>query len=87
MAFRALLPLLLLGWVLQSADRNGDWAALGDFSSSGTCERVRSAHIERDTLDAIGRPLADQPSDNPLRREAYDRAVRRASERYRCNQD
>lgn len=79
------LGLVLLGWVLLHAERDGDWRVIDDYPSSLTCERVRAARIDAETRHTIGSALAEQPADNPMRQEAYRRAGRRTGERYRCD--
>jgi hypothetical protein len=65
--------------------RDGDWKQLADYGSrSVTCEQVRESNVARDVLSEIGGALADQPTDNPIRQQAYGRAERRIRERYRC---
>ena len=76
--------LLLFGWVLIHAGHDGVWQPLGDFTSSVTCEQVRDSNVASEALREIGSALADQPADNPMRQQAYDRAARHVRERYRC---
>jgi hypothetical protein len=79
---------LVLGWLLVfSRDPRqplGDWQPLGSFPSEYTCERGLSAEVDRDAVERIGRALADQPPDNPLREQAFRRARRAVEPRYRC---
>ena len=81
---RAHIGLLFLGWVLMSASRDGAWQPVDDFPGSLTCERVRSIRVADEVRREIGSALADQPADNPMRRQAYEHAERRVRERYRC---
>jgi hypothetical protein len=78
------LGLLLFGWMLIHAGHDGAWDPIGDFRGSDTCERVRESDVASDTLREIGSALADQPVDNPIRQQAYERAERHVRERYRC---
>jgi hypothetical protein len=78
------LGLLLLGWALVHAGRDGVWEPLGDFGAPVTCERVRESSVAADVLRDIGSALAGLPADNPIRQQAYERADRRIRERYRC---
>ena len=78
------LRLVLFGWVLIHAGNDGVWKPLGDFAGSTTCEQVRDQSIANEALHAIGSALADQPADNPMRQQAYDRAARHIRDRYRC---
>lgn len=83
MTARRRLGLLLLGWALLYG-RGEDWETLDEFSSQVTCLRVRAAHVDDDVRDEMGSALADQPADNPLRQQAYQRAEQRVGDRYRC---
>ncbi len=76
--------LLLLGWVLVYARHGNDWRAINEFAYSAHCEQARAAEVDRETQAAIGGALAGQPADNPIRREAYERAARHVEDRYRC---
>ena len=76
--------LVLLGWALVYSRAGEDWSTVDEFASESTCMQVRSASVERETLEEIGGALAGQPADNPMRQQAYDRAVRRVASRYRC---
>ena len=80
---RSTLPVLVLGWVLLYAGRDG-WVKLDDFHSSVTCQQVQDADVANDVRREIGSVLASQPADNPMRQEASVRAERRVRERYRC---
>ena len=80
---RPAFPVLVLGWVLMYAGRDG-WVKIGDFQSSTTCQQVRDADVANDVHREIGSVLASQPADNPMRQEASVRAERRVRERYRC---
>jgi hypothetical protein len=81
---RTVRRLVVLAWVLFHAKREGEWRALDSFASEPTCERVRAADVAEDTRSAIGGALADQPADNPIRRDAFRRAEQRIGQRYRC---
>jgi hypothetical protein len=76
--------LSLLGWVLLAAGRDGDWQARGSYPSELTCTRVMTVAVSDDVRREIGSVLADQPVDNPMRRQAWDHAERRVRQRYRC---
>jgi len=75
--------LLVLGWVLIHAGRDG-WEKLGEFHGPATCQQVRDADVANDVQREIGSVLANQPVDNPMRQEAYARAERRITSQYRC---
>jgi hypothetical protein len=76
----------LLGWVLLQAGPNGDWGAVDRLSSQVRCTQLLEARVATDVLREIGSALADLPADNPIRQQAYARAERRVSARYRCQE-
>jgi hypothetical protein len=80
---RAALTLTLLGWALLYT-HGKEWEVMDDFPYQTTCLRVRAMNVDRDIRNEIGETLAEQPPDNPMRQQAYTRAERRVSERYRC---
>lgn len=77
--------MLVLAWALVHSRDGDDWSTVDEYASESTCMRVREASIERDILDEIGGALAGQPADNPMRQQAYGRAARRVTTRYRCS--
>jgi hypothetical protein len=81
---RRALGVALLGWVLVHAGRDGVWQPLGDYGDPLTCEQVRDSNVGSEARREIGSALADQPADNPIRQQAWERAARRIRERYRC---
>jgi hypothetical protein len=80
---RSMRRLLVLGWVLIHAGRDG-WEKVGDFYSSVTCQQVCDVDVANAVQREIGSVLANQPVDNPMRQEAYGRAERRIRPQYRC---
>lgn len=86
MGVRRLLVVLVLGWALLYS-RDGDWEVLHEFPSESSCSRVRTASVEGEIQEEMGSALAGQPADNPMRQEAYRRAQRRVTGRYRCQHD
>ena len=77
--------MLLLVCALMYSRDGSDWSVLDEFSTSSDCMRVRSASVDAEAQQEIGGALANQEVDNPMRQQAYGRASRRVSERYRCS--
>ena len=77
--------MLLLTCALVYSRDGRDWNLLDEFSTSSDCMRVRSASVDAEAQQEIGGALARQEVDNPMRQQAYGRASRRVSERYRCS--
>ena len=75
---------LLIAWALIHAGRDGVWETLGEFTGPLTCEQVRDSNVANEATREIGSALADQPADNPMRQQAFERAARRVRDRYRC---
>jgi hypothetical protein len=75
---------VVFGWTLLYSRFGTEWAPVADFPTESLCDRALASRIDVETQAAIGGALADQPSDNPLRRQAYERAVRHVQFRYRC---
>ena len=82
---RLLLRAVLLGWALLYSRHGDSWQTLGDYPTPTLCDQVRDARINGEAQGEMGGALADQAADNPMRREAYQRAARRVAERYRCD--
>ena len=76
--------MVLLGWILLAAGRDGKWQAAGDFPGSYSCNEVRSQRVTDDARRQIGTALADLPADNPMRQQALARAEQRVRDQYRC---
>lgn len=83
MNHRGRLALPLLAWFLIYG-RDGDWRPIDELNSETTCLHLRAQAVDNDIRSEIGSALADQPADNPLRRDAFRRAERRVGARYRC---
>ena len=82
---RPAVGMLLLTCALVYSRDGRDWNQLDEFSTSSDCMRVRSASVDAEAQQEIGGALANQEVDNPMRQQAYGRASRRVSERYRCS--
>jgi hypothetical protein len=83
----ALLAITLVTWTLLYSRHGTEWLRLDDFPSDYACSRVREAWIAREATREIGSALASQPADNPMRRRAMSKALRRVDPRYRCTHD
>jgi hypothetical protein len=82
---RKLTALALLGWALFYSRHGNDWRIVDEFPREWHCDRARDLSIDRDTQSEIGGALANQSPDNPMRKVAYERAVRHVRGRYRCD--
>lgn len=80
----SLLALTLTTWTLLYSRHGTEWRPLDEFTSPVTCQRVREAWVAREADREIGSALASQPADNPMRRRAMTRALRRVDSRFRC---
>jgi hypothetical protein len=83
---RLLLRTALLGWALLYSRHGDTWQMLGDYPTGAMCDQVRDARIDGEAQSEMGGALAEQSADNPMRREAYQRAARHVAERYRCSE-
>ena len=75
---------LLLAWALLYSEGSGS-DVLDEYPTEWSCLQGRTANIDREVQTEIGSALASQPADNPMRQQAYGRAARRVSARYRCS--
>ena len=74
----------LLGWALLYSRHGNDWHVVEQFEFEQHCARVLDSRVDEETRASIGGALAQQSADNPLRVQAYDRAVRHVRDRFRC---
>ena len=78
------VTIALLGWALLYSRHGNDWRVLDQFEYEQHCTRVLDSRVDEETRTSIGGALEAQAADNPLRVQAYDRAVRHVRERFRC---
>jgi hypothetical protein len=78
------LRAVLLGWALLYSRHGNDWHVIDQFDYESYCTRVLETRVDEETRAAIGGALAVQAADNPLRVEAYHRAVQHVRARFKC---
>jgi hypothetical protein len=74
----------LLGWALLYSRHGNDWRVVEQFEFETHCSRVLDARVDDETRASIGGALDTQAADNPLRVEAYNRAMRHVRDRFKC---
>jgi hypothetical protein len=84
MKWRILATTVLWGFALVYSRHGNDWEVVGQFEYAKYCEQVMDARVDQETRASIGGALDAQAADNPLRRDAYDRALRHVQARFRC---
>jgi hypothetical protein len=75
---------IVLGWALLYSRGGKDWRKIDEFPYQATCDQVMENRVGQEALEEIGSALSSQPADNPLRQDAFRRAVPRVRDRYRC---
>jgi hypothetical protein len=80
----ARIAVALVGWALLYSRHGNDWHVIDQFEYESYCTRVRDTRVDEETRASIGGALEVQAPDNPLRVQAYDRAVRHVRDRFRC---
>ena len=81
-----LVMLVFLGWAVLYSRHGSQWQQVGNADSASQCEQVRSALVAGEASEDMDGALADQPADNPLRQQAFQREMRKVDARYRCEQ-
>jgi hypothetical protein len=84
MARKARIAIVVLGWALLYSRHGNDWRVIGQFEYQEHCSRVLDNRVDEETRSSIGGALEAQAADNPLRVQAYDRAVRHVRDRFKC---
>ena len=81
---RTRIAIAVLGWALLYSRHGNDWRIIDQFDYESYCTRVRETRVDEETRASIGGALEAQAADNPLRVQAYDRAVQHVRERFKC---
>jgi hypothetical protein len=80
----ARIAVAVLGWALLYSRHGNDWRVVAQFEFQEHCNRMLDSRVDEETRSSIGGALEAQAPDNPLRVQAYDRAVRHVRDRFRC---
>jgi hypothetical protein len=78
------IAVAVLGWALVYSRHGNDWRVVSQFEFESHCTRVMESRVDDETRSSIGGALDGQAADNPLRVQAYDRALRHVRERFKC---
>lgn len=79
-----LLAIALTSWTLLYSRFGAEWRPMDAYPSPAACRQVQEAWMTHEATRELGLVLAARPSDDPLRRRAFERALRDVESRFRC---